>query len=129
MNTTGQSDEIELPDVTDEQLEQSLATARPYTIVVLKAGPRFQKPGPDRDPEVARIIWAHGKRNYALRLAGLLPIVCPVADGSDVTGIAIFDATPEDVELIISGDPGIKAGLFTFDVHPTRTFPGSTLPQ
>jgi hypothetical protein len=70
----------------------------------------------------------HGKRNFALRTAGLMPIVCPVADGSGVTGVGIFAASPEEVERIMSGDPGVKEGMFTYDIHPTRTFPGSALP-
>jgi hypothetical protein len=56
-----------------------------------------------------------------------MPIVCPVADGSGVTGVAIFDASPDVVERIMSQDPGVKARIFTYDIHPTRTFPGSTL--
>jgi hypothetical protein len=124
----GYSDDRNLPEVTDEQLEEARLTTKAYTVVVLKAGPRFEMPGPDRGSGVTRTIWAHGKRNLALHLAGLLPIVCPVADGSGVTGIAIFDASPADVELIMSRDPGVKAGVFTYDVHPTRSFPGSNLP-
>jgi hypothetical protein len=117
----------DLPHVTDQMLNEALPTTQPYTAVVLKAGPRYEPPGPHRSPAVAAIVWEHGKRNYALHLAGLLPIVCPVADGSGVTGISVFDATPADVERIMSGDPGVKANLFTYEIHPTRTFPGSTL--
>ncbi len=122
-------DDSELPKVTDEQLEQSRARMKPYTLLILKAGPRFETPGSDRTSGVTKIIWEHGKRNAALRLAGLMPIVCPVADGSDVTGVGIFDATPEEVDLIMSRDPGVQAGIFTYEIHPTRTFPGSTLAQ
>jgi hypothetical protein len=121
------TDDSQLPDVTDEMLQQALLTTGPYTVVVLKAGPRFEMPDQDRSSEVAGTIWAHGKRNYALHLAGLMPIVCPVGDGSGVTGIGIFDASPEDVDRIMSNDPGVQAGLFTYDIHPTRTFPGSSL--
>jgi hypothetical protein len=31
------------------------------------------------------------------------------------------------VDRIMSNDPGVQAGLFTYDIHPTRTFPGSSL--
>ena len=117
-----------LPEVTDEMLQQALPTTKPYTVVVLKAGPRFQALGPDRSQEVADIIWAHGKRNYALHLAGLMPIVCPIADGSDVTGVSVFDASPDEVDQIMAGDPGVRAGVFTYDIHPSRSFPGSSLP-
>jgi hypothetical protein len=122
------TDDSALPKVTDEMLQDALPSTVPYTIVVLKAGPKFSMPGPARDSWVAKIIWQHGKRNFALRTAGLMPIVCPVADGSGVTGVGIFAASPEEVERIMSGDPGVKEGMFKYDIHPTRTFPGSALP-
>jgi hypothetical protein len=115
-----------LPPLTNAEFEARPST-RPFTAVVLKAGPRFEMPGADRSSTVASIIYAHGKRNYALYLAGLLPIVCPVADGSGVCGISIFDAPVEDVERIMAGDPGVEAGVFTYKIHPTWTFPGSCL--
>jgi hypothetical protein len=57
-----------------------------------------------------------------------MPIACPIGDRSSVTGIGIFDAPPEDVERIMAADPGVRAGLFTYEVHPTRSLPGSKLP-
>jgi hypothetical protein len=123
------TDDSQLPEVTDAMLQQALPTTKPYTIVVLKAGPRFELPDQDRSSEVAKIIWAHAKRNYALHLAGLMPVVCPVGDGSGVTGISVFDARPEDVDRIMANDPGVRAGVFTYDIHPTRSFPGSSLPS
>ncbi len=27
-----------------------------------------------------------------------------------------------------SSDPGVKAGIFTYEVHPVRSFPGAALP-
>lgn len=124
----GYIDDSILPNVTDESLEKALRTTRTYTIVVLKASENYSAPDLDRDPDVEKTIWRHGKRNFALREAGLMPIICPVSDGSDVTGIAIFDASAEDVDLIMTQDPGVQAGIFTYDIHPTRSFPGSTLP-
>jgi hypothetical protein len=117
----------QLPEVTDQMLKEALPNTRPYTAVILKAGPKFER-GPERSEAVAKIIWAHGKRNASLRLSGLMPIVCPVADGTDVCGICIFNATPEDADRIMEADPGVQAGLFTYEIHPTRAFPGSRLP-
>ena len=57
-----------------------------------------------------------------------MPIICPVADGSGVTGVGVFDATPEDVNRIMSEDPGVQAGVFNYEIHPTRAFPESCLP-
>ena len=121
------TDESSLPEITDEMLKASLAGTRPYTIVILKAGPRFSPPGPDRDPEVAATIWKHGKRNFALREARLLRVVCPVADGSEVAGVGIFDAEPDEVDRILAADPAVMAEILRYEIHPTRTFPSSTL--
>lgn len=125
MDYTGEAD---LPEVTDEQLRAALRTSRPYTLVVLRGGPRFEEPG-ERGEGVTDLIWAHGRRNLALLQAGLMPIVCPVADGGDVKGVAVFTSTPEDVERILSADPAVRAGVLTYEIHPTRSFPGSRLPD
>lgn len=121
------TDDSALPEVSDETMRDSLARTEPYTLIILRAGPRYSPPGPDRDPEVARIIWQHGNRNFRLKAAGLLQVVCPVADGSDITGVGVFAATPGDVDRIYADDPAVKAGALTYEIHPTRTFPGSTL--
>jgi hypothetical protein len=111
-----------LPVVTDEMLADARAASTPFTIAILKAGPRFAMPGPDRNDEVTAIIWAHGKRNYALYLASLLPVVCPIADGSGVAGVGIFAAGEKEVAEILDADPAIRAGVLTYELHPTRTF-------
>ncbi len=122
------TDDSRLPVVTDDMLKESLIRALPYTVIILTAGAKFSPGGPGRDPWVAQTIWQHGKRNMALREAGLLAIVCPVADGTNVTGIGVFAATGEDVERIYAQDPAVKAGVLNYEIHPTRAFPGSTLP-
>ena len=122
------TDNSALPQITEQKFIETLEASTPYTVMILKAGPNFKMPGRDRDSAVASIIREHGKRNVALRAAGLLPIVCPIADGSGVTGIGVFNASPDDVKRIMSDDPGVKAGVFTYDVHPSRSFPGSMLP-
>ncbi|HEV8649157.1 MAG TPA: hypothetical protein VG276_07050 [Actinomycetes bacterium] len=42
-------------------------------------------------------------------------------------GIAIFDAEVDKVRRIMDGDPGMQAGVFTYEVHPCRSFPGDAL--
>jgi hypothetical protein len=121
------TDESTLPEVKDDILRASLGATRPYTVVILKAGPRFSPAGPDREPEVAATIWRHGKRNFALRMAGLLRVVCPVADGGEVVGVGIFDAAPDEVDRIMAADPAVMAEILRYEIHPTRTFPDSTL--
>lgn len=108
--------------ITDEYMRQMLPTSRPYTIIILKNGPkRF-------DPGVDAIIWEHGRRNFALRAEGLLSIVCPVRDGGEVNGVGIFNANEDETRAIMDGDPGVQAGVFVYELHPTRSFPGDALP-
>ena len=99
-----------------------MTTTRAYCIVILKAGPKHHEPGADA------IIWEHGRRNFALRAEGLLSIVCPVRDDSDVNGVGIFNASVEETKKIMDDDPGVKAGVFVYEIHASRSFPGDSLP-
>ncbi|OBI27312.1 hypothetical protein A5709_05780 [Mycobacterium sp. E1386] len=107
---------------TDEEMGRLLATTKPYSVVILKQGPRF---GEDTTPGT---VWEHGRRNFGLRDDGVMPIVLPVTDGSDVCGVAVFAATVDDAAAIMADDPGVASGVFTFEVHPCRGFPGDALP-
>ena len=122
-------DDSKLPDVTDDMFRELLRTTQPYTVVVLKPGPRYSPPGPDRDPEIAALIQRHGKRNMALRAAGLMPIICPIADGGPLTGIGVFVTDAAETDRIYSLDPAVQGGALTYEVHPTVSFPGSELPS
>jgi hypothetical protein len=73
------------------------------------------------------IVWEHGRRNMALQAAGIMPIVCPVGDDK-ISGIAIFTASPEQARAIMADDPGVRAGIFTAEVHACLGFPGDALP-
>jgi hypothetical protein len=81
--------------ITDEFMRQMLSKTKRYSIVILKATQKRNEPG------VEKIIWEHGRRNFALRADGLLSIVCPVSDGTNVAGVAIFNATVEKTREII----------------------------
>lgn len=78
---------------------------------------------------VEKIIWEHGRRNFALRADGVLPIVCPVSDGSDIAGIGVLNTSVEEAQKIMDEDPGVQAGVFVYEIHPCRSFPGSSLPE
>jgi hypothetical protein len=62
------------------------------------------------------------------RQAGVLPVVCPVPDDTDVAGIGIFAADLDEARQIMDDDPGVRAGVFSYELHPCRSLPGSTLP-
>ena len=112
----------ELPTISDEFMRSMLPTAQTYTVVMLRRGPAYDPPASNP------IIWEHGRRNFALRAAGLLSVVCPISDDTDLAGIGIFDAPPADVERLLEGDPAVQAGVLLFEVHPARGFPGDSLP-
>lgn len=108
--------------ITDEYMRQRIAATRQYSVVILKHGPNKQMEG------VEKIIWEHGRRNFQLRADGVMPIVCPVNDGSNVSGIGIFNASVDEVKKIMDEDPGVQAGVFVYEVHACRAFPGDSLP-
>jgi hypothetical protein len=108
---------------TDDEMGRLLPNAKSYSVVILKQGPNF---GGDAAPA---IIWEHGRRNFGLRDDGVLAVVLPVTDGSDVCGIAVFAATIDAAATIMDGDPGVAAGVFTYEVHTCLGFPGDALPE
>ena len=109
--------------ITDEFMRQMISTSRQYCIVILKAGPN------KLEDSVENIIWEHGRRNFSLRADGVLSIVCPISDGSNVSGVGIFNAPLEEVEKIMDEDPGVQAGVFVYEIHTCRSFPGDSLPK
>jgi hypothetical protein len=110
-----------MPQITDEYMQEMLGKSRAYTAMLLRLTEKAAEPGADL------LVWEHGRRNFALRAQRKLPIVCPTTDESDWAGVAIFDASVDEVERIMEEDPGVKAGIFTYELHPVMGFPGSTL--
>ena len=110
-----------LPEITDEYMHQMRATTKNYTLMILKQGPEFVLPG------VEKIIWEHGRRNFSLRAAGLLSIVCPVNDGTGVFGIGIFNTDIHEAKKIMDEDPGVEKRIFVYELHTCRSFPGDQL--
>ncbi|MBV8863447.1 MAG: hypothetical protein JO082_02955 [Mycobacterium sp.] len=107
---------------TDEEMYALLPAAKAYSVAILRQGPSFTA---DTAPA---IIWEHGRRNFGLRDDGVLAVVLPVTDGSEVCGVGVFTGTVDETVAIMNDDPGVLAGVFTFEVHPCRGFPGDSLP-
>jgi hypothetical protein len=107
---------------TDEEMKVRIGQSKAYSIVILKKTAKFAEEG------AMAIVWEHGRRNFQLKDEGLLPIVCPATDGTELSGVGIFVGTPDEVKIIMDGDPGVQAGIFTYELHSCRGFPGSTLP-
>lgn len=108
--------------ITDEFMMGMLSKTRIYSLVILKPGPH------SNHPEINTLIWEHARRNFALREEGILSIVCPVSDETDIKAIGIFNADEEKTRQIMEDDICIKEGVFVFEIHPARSFPGDSLP-
>lgn len=106
--------------ITDEYMKDRLAKIKSYTLMVLRRTPEglAASSGP--------IVWEHGRRNMALQAAGIMPIVCPVG-GPEIAGIGIFTLDVDEVRAIMADDPGVRAGIFTVELHACRGFPGDAL--
>jgi hypothetical protein len=112
--------------VTDEKIRAWFQSAAPYTILILRRTDAFAAAA-DRDTTV----WEHARRMISLHADGIMPIVCPCRDDrddTDVSGVAIFAADPGRTARIMDEDPAVQAGLYTYEVHPCRSAPGSGLP-
>jgi hypothetical protein len=112
-----------LPTITDEYILQMRARARHYSLLILKSGEARYQDGTEK------ILWEHEREMHALRVQGLLSMVCPVSDGSEIEGIGIFNASVEEVKTLMDEHPGVKAGIFVYEIHPCRGFPGDSLPK
>ena len=108
--------------ITDDYMHEMLGKSKSYTAMLLRMTDRAG------ELDAERQIWEHGRRTFALTAQGELPIVCPATDDTDWAGVAIFSGTPDEVDRIMRDDPGVRTGLFTYELHPVLGFPGSALP-
>lgn len=98
-------------------MRQMITKTKEYTIVILKSTQKRN------EPEAEKIIWEHGRRNFLLREEGKLPIACPINDGTEIKGIGIFTTSIEETRRIMDEDPGVKAGIFTYETLFRFVFP------
>ena len=107
--------------VTDEQIQQLAATAKPYSLALLSWGPDRHQDG----AEATEL--EHQRRMVSLRADGVIAILCPVISDT-VCGVAIMNVPHDEATEIMDGDPCVQAGMMLCEVHPCASFPGDTLP-
>ena len=108
--------------ISDEYMQEMVASMQAYTAVILRKGPAYRMA--DQFP----VLWEHARRNLQLRDSGQLILVFPINDGTETAGIGIFNVDVEKTRLLMDEDPAIKEKILTYEVHPTRSFPGDGLP-
>ena len=104
-------------------MQQMLMQTKEYTLVLLKSVPNVQK------ENMQQLLWEHGRRNFQLRAEGLISIVAPITQESNVAGFAVFNSDGAKATEIMNEDPAVKEGVFSFEVLPIRSFPGDSLPS
>jgi len=112
-----------MTSISDDFMRQMLATTRVYSLVLLKAGPNRNR------PDIQSLIWEHGRRNFELRADGKLAIVGPTLDGGAIAGMGIFATDEAETKRLMDADPAVAAGVFVYEIHPMKSFPGDRLPQ
>jgi hypothetical protein len=110
-----------MAEITDEYMKEMLGRSKQYSFVLLRAGPNRSMPGAET------IVREHARRNFSLRADGRLSIVCPMTDDGPLRGIGIFTTSEEETRSIMEEDPGVRAGVFAYEIHPCRSFPGDAL--
>src|SRR5512143_3462025 len=108
--------------ITDEFMRQMQAKSKDYCICILRTTPKRGQTGANR------YVTEHNRRNLVLRSQGPLAILLQVSDGTSVSGVSIFNASVEEVKKMMDEDPAIKEGIFTYELHAARGFPGEMLP-
>jgi hypothetical protein len=107
---------------TDEEVAALAATAKPFSLVVLRWTDAREQDGAEA------VERAHQRRLVGLRADGVIAILSPVLSDT-VAGIAIMTVPVEEAREIIAHDPCVEAGMQTFEVYASLGFPGDALPS
>jgi uncharacterized protein YciI len=107
--------------VTDEQVQQLAATARPFSLMVLSWGPERHMDGAEATER------EHQRRMVSLRAEGVIAILCPVSSDT-ISGVGIMTLSPDEARAVMDEDPCVRAGMMRCEVHPCHAFPGDAVP-
>ncbi len=109
--------------ITDEYMRQMQEKTKEYCVCILRTTTKRGQTGANR------LVAEHNRRIYALRAQGPIAILCQITDGSGMSAVAVFNASPEDVKKLMDEDAAIREGIFTYELHPCKGFPGDVLPK
>ena len=107
--------------ITDDEVSELAATARPYSLAILRWGPARDQSGA---VEIGKV---HQRRMVELRRDGKIAILCPVTSDT-ICGVAVLTVPVEEARDILQGDPCVQSGMMTCEVLPCHSFPGDALP-
>lgn len=108
--------------ITDEFMRQMQEKTKEYCVCILKTTPKRGQTGANQ------FVTEHNRYMLVLRVKGVLAIMFPISDGGPAGGVHIFNTGAEEVKKIMDEDPAVRAGIFTYELHLSRSFPGDALP-
>ena len=108
--------------ITEEFMRQMQGKSKDYCVCIMRTTPKRGQTGANR------FVTEHNRREHTLRVEGKLAILCQVSDGTGVSGVSIFNASVDEVKAMLDEDPAIKEGIFSYELHACRSFPGDALP-
>lgn len=107
--------------VTDEQIQQLAATAKPFSVALLHWTSDRHMDGADATE------LEHQRRLVSLRADGVIAILCPVVSET-LAGVIIMTVAPDEARTVMDDDPCVQAGMMTCEVYSAASFPGDSLP-
>jgi len=107
--------------VTDQQIQDLVATAQPFSVALLSWAPGRHQEG------AAAIELEHQRRMVSLRGDGTIAVLCPVL-ADTLAGVAIMTVPADDARALMEADPCVRAGMMTCEVQACLGFPGDALP-
>jgi uncharacterized protein len=113
-----------MPAALDQQIRETVANGRAYTLVLLWAGPHRDQD----EAEADRLQQEHLRHLFTLRNEGKLLLNGPVLDDGDLVGIAIYAGQDhEAVRALAETDPSVEAGRLRVEVRPLFGIPGDAI--
>jgi hypothetical protein len=109
-------------NVTDDQIQELLATAKPFSVALLSWAPQRHQEG------AGAIELEHQRRMVSLHADGTIAVLCPVLSDS-LAGVAVMTLSADEARAVMAEDPCVQAGMMTLEVHPCLGFPGDTVPS
>jgi len=108
--------------VTDQQIQDLVATAQPFSVALLSWGPGRHQEGADA------IELEHQRRMVSLRADGTIAVLCPVLSDT-LAGVAIMTPAADEARALMADDPCVRAGMMTCEVQNCLGFPGDAVPS
>jgi len=109
-------------NVTDDQIQELLATAKPFSVALLSWAPQRHQEGADA------IELEHQRRMVSLHADGTIAVLCPVLSDT-FAGVAVMTLAADDARAVMAEDPCVQSGMMTVEVQPCLGFPGDTVPS